>query len=204
MGGERSYHFSDKPKNADRCQTNGVKRMNLKGRISVSCTARSRRRRVAQLSKAVRPAAILAAVSDATGTTARIAVCRTALESCATRRRHAPPVLADPWVPRGLVTHGYCCFGATRRTLRIQESVYLQKMLSPFPEGVIHFRFTRQAWRADRSTERPGCGASGHPARCTSEAACQHPSHADCGQDARRPHRRDALCHAPAAARAHF
>jgi hypothetical protein len=39
---------------------------------------------VAQVSKPVRPAAILAAVSEVAGRTAKIAICRTALESGAT------------------------------------------------------------------------------------------------------------------------
>ena len=30
-------------------------------------------------------------------------------------------LLFCPWVPRGLVTHGYCCFGATRLFMRESE-----------------------------------------------------------------------------------
>jgi len=56
---------------------------------------------------------------------------------------------------------------------------------------------------ANRGTELPACGDSGHPARCVCRKARANLRHQeDCGQDARRPHRRDALCHAPAAARA--
>ena len=33
----------------------------------------------------------------------------------------------DPWVPRRLVTHGYCCFGATRH--RSRESGQIKSWL---------------------------------------------------------------------------
>src|SRR5438105_2452969 len=40
-----------------------------------------------------------------------------------------------PWVPRGLVTHGYCCFGATR---------LLQRTARLFPEdGIIRVEAIR-------------------------------------------------------------
>jgi len=54
--------------------------------------------------------------------------------------------------------------------------------------------FKLRASQQERGTVRLACGASGHPARCVPERASEHLS-ADCGQDARRPHRLEALCH---------
>src|SRR2546421_11520103 len=47
-------------------------------------------------------------------------------------------LLFCPWVPRGLVTHGYCCFGATR---------LMQHIVSLFPEDGMrteHIRLNRR------------------------------------------------------------
>ena len=58
------------------------------------------------------------AISPRSGATTRAKVLW-----CRLRGTSAWP--ACPWVPRGLVTHGYCCSGATRRGIETSDPLEL-------------------------------------------------------------------------------